>query len=156
MKRIGRRALPILLLLTLIGFNACKNEDVDIDTFKIERERVVPSVDSVSITGSYSFAGTVTGMKVNIGEKESLIDAASYEMQLEGTEFSVNVGGLKPSTEYYYRYYVDFGTNDAFLAETKNFTTLAVATQSPTVKTIEVLAIDSCLQAYLYPAKDLL
>ena len=143
MKHLTRRILPSLLLLALIGFNACKNDDVETDVFKIERERAVATADSVFINGSYSFTGTVEGMKVHIGEKQSLIDASSYPMRLEGTDFSVAVGNLKPSTEYYYRYSVDFGTNDNLLTETKSFTTLDAVMTTPTVTTIEVLAIDS-------------
>ncbi len=140
MKNKSYRLFISVFFLTLIGLPACKNKDLDVDSFEIEREKVVSTADSVRITGSYSFAGTVKRMKVNIGEKESLIEANAYEMQMEGTEFSVSVGGLKPSTEYYYRYSIDFGTNDAHLTETKSFTTLDAV---PTVKTLEVLAIDS-------------
>ena len=122
---------------------SCRNEDIDTDTFKIERERVVPSVDSVSITGSYSFAGTVKSMKVNIGERENLIDANIHELTLEGTNFSGTIESLKPSTKYYYCYAVDFGTSDALLTETKSFTTLDAVAEIPTVTTVEVLAIDS-------------
>jgi hypothetical protein len=143
MKNKSYRLFISVFLLTLIGLPACKNKDLDVDSFEIERENVVTTADSVRITGSYSFAGTVKRMKVNIGEKESLIDANAYEMQMEGTEFSVSVGGLKPSTEYYYRYSIDFGTNDAHLTETKSFTTLDAITETPTVKTLEILAIDS-------------
>ena len=143
MKQKTNILLSSLLLLALIGFNSCKNKDLDIDSFKIERERAIATTDSVSITGSFSFAGTVEGMIVNIGERKSLIDASSYPMQVEGTEFSVAIGNLKPSTEYYYCFSVDFGTNDNLLTETKSFTTLDAAIDLPTVTTLEVLAIDS-------------
>ena len=143
MKSKTYRLFLSIFLLTQIGLPACKNKDLDVDSFEIERESVVTTADSVSITGSYSFAGTVKRMKVNIGKNESLIDANAYEMQMEGTDFSVSVGGLKPSTEYYYRYSIDFGTNDAHLTETKSFTTLDAVVETPTVKTLEVLAIDS-------------
>ena len=89
----------IISFIALLTIPSCRNEDIDTDTFKIERERVVPSVDSVSITGSYSFAGTVKSMKVNIGERENLIDANIHELTLEGTNFSGTIESLKPSTK---------------------------------------------------------
>lgn len=143
MKNKTFRLFISVFFLTLLGLSNCKNKDLVIDSFKIERERVVPTADSVSITGSYSFVGSVKGIKLNIGEKESLIDASIYEMQHDGTDFSIIVGGLKPSTRYYYCYSVDFGTDDTYLTDTKSFVTLDAVTETPTVKTLEVLAIDS-------------
>ena len=72
MKSKTYRLFLSIFLLTLIGLPACKNKDLDVDSFEIERESVVTTADSVSITGSYSFAGTVKRMKVNIGKNESL------------------------------------------------------------------------------------
>lgn len=135
--------LFFLCFIAMLAMSSCRNDDISTDSFKIERERAFATADSVSITGSYSFAGLVKGMKVNIGEQESLIDALSYDLMLEGTDFSVSIGNLKPSTQYYYCYSVDFGTNDNLLTETKSFTTLDAITETPTVRTIEVLAIDS-------------
>ena len=143
MKHKSNILISSLLFLAMLGFNACKNKDLETDSFKIERERAVATADSVRITGSYSFTGTVEGMMVNIGEKESLIDASSYPVQLAGTDFSVSIGHLKPSTEYYYCFSVDFGTNDNLLTDTKSFTTLEATMEVPTVTTLEVLAIDS-------------
>ena len=139
----NKKKYSLVLSTVLLLFLGCKNNDLGIDSFKIDRDLVTLSDDSVCITGSYSFTGTVKSIVINIGEKESLIDANTYEMQLEGTEFSVTVRGLKHSTEYYYRYAVDFGTNDNFLSDIKSFTTLDAVTEKPTVKTWAVLAIDS-------------
>ena len=91
-KKTVNTLLSSFILFALLGFNACKNKDLETDTFKIERERAVATADSVSITGSFSFTGVVEGMNVNIGEKESLIDASSYPMQVTGTEFAVAIG----------------------------------------------------------------
>ncbi len=143
MKFKANKLLISTLILVLIGLVSCKNKDIDTDSFKIERERVVSSVDSISITGSYSFTGTVKEMTLNIGKKESLIDADIYDVHIEGTDFSVNVGGLTPNTEYYYRYAIDFGAGNTILTETKSFTTLESEAELPTVKTLDVLAITS-------------
>ena len=143
MKNFTNKLMIPALFLMLVGFSTCKNKDVDFDTFKIERERVLPEVESVTITGSYSYIGEVRGMAINIGEKESLTDALPYDMLLEGTDFSVKVEGLKPSTKYYYRYTVDLGGNETLLTETENFTTLDAPTEEPMVKTLEWLEMDS-------------
>jgi uncharacterized repeat protein (TIGR02543 family) len=124
----------LLAILTMVTLSTCQNKDINADAFKIERERVVPSVSSVSVTGSYSFAGTVKGMKMNVGEKESLIDAVSHEMQLQGTDFSVVVENLTPNTEYYYCYSVDFGAGESLLTETSSFKTREAEAEAPTVK----------------------
>ena len=131
------------LLLTLIGFVSCKNKDIDTDSFKIDRERVVSSANGVTITGSYSFSGNVDGITVNIGEREDLSDALSYNMDIEGTNFSVTVEGLKPNTLYYYNYTIEFGTNTPFLTDINSFTTLGVAADEPIVKILDVREIDS-------------
>jgi len=140
------KTLPRLLLvffIAMLAMPSCQNKDINADAFKIERERVVPSVSSVSVTGSYSFAGTVKGMKINVGEKESLIDAVSHDMQLQGADFSVVVENLTPNTEYYYCYSVDFGAGESLLTETGSFKTKEAEAEAPTVKTLDVLAIDS-------------
>ena len=134
MKNFTNKLMIPALFLMLVGFSTCKNKDVDFDTFKIERERVLPEVESVTITGSYSYIGEVRGMAINIGEKESLTDALTYDMLLEGTDFSVKVEGLKPSTKYYYRYTVDLGGNETLLTETESFTTLDAVVEAPTVE----------------------
>ena len=131
------------LIFMLIGFFACSNKNHDTDSFKIESENVVPSSNGVSITGSYTFDETVKGMRINIGEKENLDDANTYQILLEEFDFSVTIGGLKPNTKYYYQYFVDFGTNELYLTDINSFTTLDVSTETPIVKTLEVLAIDS-------------
>lgn len=133
----------LTLAITLLSiFNGCKNKDIDCDTFKIETEKVTPAIISVSISGSYSFSGIVKGMKVSIGENENLNDASSYDLKTEGTDFSVTVGNLKPSTTHYYRYSIDFGSNDAYLTDIKTFTTQNALPEKPTVKALDVLAID--------------
>ena len=125
--------LFFLCFIAILVLPSCHNEDISTDSFLIERERIVPSTDSVSITGSYSFSGSVKAMKVNIGEQESLIDALAHDMLIVGSDFSVTIGNLKPSTKYYYRYSVDFGSNEPLLTDTKTFSTLETVAETPTV-----------------------
>jgi hypothetical protein len=132
----------IILSAFLLLFGACKNKNINPDSFKISNERVEAEANRVTIKGNYSFVGVVEGMTLNLGLKENLVDAESHEVLMEGTSFSVTVENLMPDTTYYYRYSVDFGTNDEFLTETNSFRTL-VLTDAPTVETVNVVRIDS-------------
>ena len=138
-----RKITVLILIISVALFNACKNKDIETVSFKIGEERAIPTATNVVITGSYAFAGTIKGMKVSIGEKENLNDASLHDMNVEGTDFSVTVGGLKPTTEYYYRFSVDFGMNEPYLTEIKTFTTLIAAPELPKVKALDWLTIDS-------------
>lgn len=134
--------ITAFLLLVLAFMNACKNKDIDVETFKIEKEAAFPSANSVTFKGSYSFSGIVEKIMVNIGERDDLCDARSFEMQIEGTDFSRTVEELKPNTPYYYNYTIVFGTgattNHPSEGRTKSFITARV----PTVRALEVLAIN--------------
>lgn len=134
--------ITAVLLLVLAFMNACKNKDIDVETFKIEKEAAFPSANSVTFKGSYSFSGNVNGMKINIGLKENLADAAPSEMQLEGTDFSVTVDGLIPDTTYFYRYSVDLGGATPILTEIHSFTTLAATPVAPVVLIHDILPTD--------------
>ena len=119
----NKRRYYVVLSLVLLFVLGCKNKDIDIETLKIDYEKVTPTATSVSINGSYSFSGNVNGMKIIIGLKESLIDATIHNMQLEGTDFYVTIEDLIPDTTYYYRYSIDVGGSNPHLMETKNFKT---------------------------------
>jgi formylglycine-generating enzyme required for sulfatase activity len=123
--------------------NACKNKDINPESFEISYEKVDVEANKVTIKGTYSFLGEVVSMTINIGLEENLGDAENHEVLMEGTSFSVTVEGLIPDTTYYYRYVVDFGTHDVLLMETQSFTTLAAEAEEPMVKALEWLKIDS-------------
>ena len=120
----------LIIIAFLLSLGGCKNKDIESESFKIEQERAVPASSSVSISGSFSFSGTVKGMKVSVGEKENLNDADLHDMLIDGTDFFVTVENLKSSTEHYYRYSVDFGTGENYLTEVNTFTTLHMSRRS--------------------------
>ena len=132
----------LIIIAFLLSLGGCKNKDIESESFKIEQERAVPASSSVSISGSFSFSGTVKGMKVSVGEKENLNDADLHDMLIDGTDFFVTVENLKSSTEHYYRYSVDFGTGENYLTEVNTFTTLEPVPEAPKVRALEVVAID--------------
>ena len=82
------------VVMLLLGTISCKNKDIDVETFKIEKEKPFPSANSVTFKGSYSFSGNVEKITVNIGERVDLSDALPYNMDIEGTDFSGTVEGL--------------------------------------------------------------
>ena len=125
-------ALAIVCLL----LNSCQNEDIDVDTFSIEREDVRSGVDTVRIEGTYDFFKEAESMKINIGRDSTLSDAQSHSVVLTGRDYSVTVRNLQPATTYYYRYSVDIGLPRDFLTPTKHFTTLQA--QNYTVSVIAI------------------
>ena len=133
--------ITVVLLLVLAFMNACKNKDIETDSFKM-REDAFPSANSVTFRGSYSFSGNVDGITVNIGERDDLLDARSYKMQIEGTDFSATVDSLKSSTKYFYNYTIDFGAGNTCIfpaEEVKWFYTARV----PKVRIVNVLVTDN-------------
>jgi hypothetical protein len=63
-----------------------------------------------------------------------------FVADINGKNFSVEMTGLRPATSYQYYYSVDYGFTKPFTSEAKTFTTLS---ESPTVRTIDVISIDS-------------
>ena len=53
----------LLASLLLIGFSTCKKDaKVNSQTFKIENEKVEAETQSVKITGTYVYSGTIDGI----------------------------------------------------------------------------------------------
>ena len=135
------KSLPILLVCAFVlAFVTCKKEpDPNIQSFELTKEELAIGTTSATIEGTYSYAGVIDGIKVCLAENGA--DKGEFDVELEGNDFSVTMSGLKPATEYQYHYAVDYGFSKPFLTETKTFTTLS--SESPTVKTLEILRIDS-------------
>lgn len=134
------KALSILLTVTfLLAFITCKKElDPNIETFEITKERITEGTTTWTIDGTYDYPGVIDGIKACVsGDGVNM----EFEAELNGKDFSVTMTGLKPATEYQYHYAVDYGFSKPFLTETKTFTTLS--SESPTVKALEILKIDS-------------
>lgn len=113
----------ILAVIALV-LNSCKNEDIDVDTFRIAEEQVLTGVDTVGITGTYDFFKEAEAMKINIGRDSTLADASSHAVALVGKDYSVIVRNLQANTQYYYNYSVNVGVHNNFITPTKSFRTL--------------------------------
>lgn len=132
-----------LVFLSLIALVSCKKDtDPNVQTFKIvkEMEKVMPGTTTATITGLYEYSGKINSIKVRVGTNEQLFGSDVFVAEVNGKAYSVNITGLHSGTLYYYRYEVDYGAKEDFLTEISDFTTQS---ESPTVKTLEVQAIDS-------------
>jgi hypothetical protein len=137
------RKTAILAILSLVALFSCKKDtDVNMDTFKIvkEVEKVTAGTTTATITGMYEYSGRIDGIKVRVGTSEQLFGSDVFVAEVSGKAYSVNITGLRSGTLYHYRYEVDYGAKEDYLTEIYDFTTQS---ESPTVKTLSVQAIDS-------------
>ena len=137
------RNLTICIILGLLMCHSCKKDtDPTISSFRIvkETEKIVVGTTEATISGTYDFPGKINSIKVRISTDEQLFGSDIYATEVNGKAYSVHITGLHPGTIYYYRYEVDCGAKEDYLTDISEFTTQS---ESPTVKTIEVLALDS-------------
>ncbi len=121
--KINRYLCNILTIVFLL-FCSCQNKDIDVNTFTISEEQVMPGIDTASFRGSYDFFLEAESMKIYVSRDSAMLDTRSIELTLEGQEFSGTLRGLRGNTVYYYRYGVDIGMSDELLTEMKEFKTL--------------------------------
>lgn len=137
------RTLIFLAILPFVAFLSCKkDDDPNMAKFKInkEAEKIEASTTGAVISGTYEYPGKVNSINVRVGISDQLFGSDVHKAEINGKAYSVRLTGLQPGTVYYYRYEVDYGSNDEFLTDIYSFTTLA---ETPVVKTLEVLSVDS-------------
>lgn len=114
-----------LLWLTLLAiFTSCKNPSISYDTFAINEETVKTDIHEVTISGTFSFTGEVTGMKLNISHDELMAEAENYPMEVENQSFSATADNLDAGTHYYYCIVIEFGPHHKKITDIKDFNTL--------------------------------
>lgn len=132
-----RRLTPLILTAVLIIFATCKKDpEVNIESFEISREVVTPGTTSVSISGIYEYPGKIDAIRLSVGTRIDFKDAKDYLLDLDGNTFNIRVDSLRSSTEYRYRYEVDYGAQEPFITEANTFTTKDVSL--PVVSTATV------------------
>lgn len=136
---IQNRYTCVVLALLLSLFGCKKDSEVNSETFKISDERVSADVQSVTITGTYSYSGTIDGKTLELGRLSDMADSEAHRLLLQGKEFSVTVSGLRPNTLYYYRYSVEYGGKEAYRTVTSTFETNDY--RLPEVETLEISSV---------------
>ncbi len=138
-----RFRITLICLLGLMAFLSCKKDPTpEMQRFQIVKEQEMVEVGAVeaTISGSFTYSGTVKSLKIKAGVDEQLAGAIEYDAVLDGKNYTVRLTDLAPATRYYYRYEADYGSASLFVSEVDSFTTLKAI---PTVTTVEVLVIDS-------------
>lgn len=131
-----------LTLLLLLAFSCKKDGEVHIESFQIlkDKEKVVAGSTTAMITGSYSYSGTINGIKVQVGPNENFYSSDEFSAVINDKAYAVEITGLEPHHTYYYRYLVDYGGKKDLITDHDQFTT---TTELPVVQTVEVLPLDS-------------
>lgn len=143
MTRKTNRILSIATLaigLAILVFSCKKDNEPNIQSITFEREYFSYTPTAVTVSGVYSYDGKIDGIKMQVGQRNDLADAHAFVADIDGTDYTVEVTGLQPGTEYHYCYEVDYGFSKPYKTETKTFATPA---DSPLVKTLEVMPLDS-------------
>lgn len=130
----------ILIISTiLLALTTCKKDPQPImERFDLSREDLTIGTTSASIVGTYVYSGAIDEITVCVSEDG--VHPATFVADINGKNFTVEMTGLRPATSYQYYYSVDYGFSKPFTTEAKTFTTLS---ESPTVRTIDVMSIDS-------------
>jgi hypothetical protein len=143
MSRKINRILSVAILaiaLAALLFSCKKDNEPNIQSITFEREYFHYTPTTVTVSGVYTYDGKINGIKMQVGKRNDLADAHAFVADIDGTDYTVEVIGLQPGTEYHYCYEVDYGFSKPYKTETKTFATPA---DSPLVKTLEVMALDS-------------
>ncbi len=141
MRRFTKAITALFLIVATLAVTECKKDtDPNSAEFKIVKEYLDINATSASITGSFEYPGKINSIKVAVGQRHDFTDAHSFLADIHEKEFEVTITGLTTGTEYRYRYEVDYGSSKPFITEAKTFTTQS---ESPTVKVLELLKIDS-------------
>ena len=125
--------------ILLLALTTCKKDPQPImERFDLSREDLTIGTTSASIVSTYAYSGTIDEITVCVSKDG--VHPATFAADINGKNFAVEMTGLRPATSYQYYYSVDYGFSKPFTTEAKTFTTLS---ESPTVRTIDVMSIDS-------------
>lgn len=102
----------LMAVLALAALSCKKDPAVNIETFEITKENMTIGAKTVNIMGTYSYSGTIDGIKACVSQNEYNFNVEEYPAELSGKNFRVDITDLTPGTTYYYYYSVDYGMKD--------------------------------------------
>lgn len=118
----------ITLFLGVVVFS-CNKPEQEIITPKITDDHVEVSDTSATFTWKVEWVGNRISV-VEVSENEDMSGSQFYgsEEELNKTDFRATANNLKPSTKYYYRFWVwnQSYVNNKFVMEEKTFSTSAI------------------------------
>lgn len=119
-----KKTILILSIITLI-LAGCKKFDI-IEASKVEiiKENIEKGNDYIKINVEYDYPVELEAVTLYLSEKEDMSGAESYDCNVEGKTFSVEVNGLKERTIYYYCYEYDNGYDKEKCDVRGSFTTM--------------------------------
>lgn len=138
--------LTIALIISTLFFTTCKKApEVNISQFEIVREYVTPGSTTATINGVFDYGGVVDQLKVTIGKRDDFTDAHTFIAELSEKNFSVLLTDLTSSTEYKYRYEVDYGVDKDYITETRTFTTIGISLPMVSTSTVSYVGADDAI-----------
>ncbi len=138
--------LTIVLIISTLFFTTCKKApEVNISQFEIVREYVTPGSTTATINGVFDYGGVVDQLKVTVGKRDDFTDAHTFIAELSEKNFSVLLTDLTSSTEYKYRYEVDYGVDKDYITETRTFTTIGISLPMVSTSTVSYVGADDAI-----------
>ena len=126
-----------LVIVIILAFSACKKEKIE--QFEIVTEKVTPQATSASIKGTVKCSVSIEEMAVILSTDEAMSEADQFNVQLDGTSFSITIDNLIPGTVYFYHYIVKFGSDKEFVTDNKSFSTVSTP---PIVQSLEIIRVN--------------
>ena len=119
-----KKTILILSIITLIFAGCKKFDEIEASKVKIIDENIEKGWDYIKISAQYNYPVELETVKIYLSEKEDMSGAESYDCNVEGKTFSVEVNGLKERTIYYYCYEYDKGYDKEKCDVRGSFTTM--------------------------------
>ena len=117
------REILLVLSLTLLFVGCNKYDELKMSEVEIGGSNVEIGYDYIKMTVDYSYPIKLNAVSLSISENDDMTDVVIYNCKVENDKFSVEVGKLKPNTDYYYLYTFYNGYNNT-KSEKECFTTL--------------------------------
>lgn len=145
-----------MVVMALLMVSCIKDPAPSTKPFQLlkEKEKISVGTDCVTLIGEYAYSGVIDGMKLRVSDEEHLYGSDDYEVTLNGNSFFVEVTGLQPSTLYYYKYIVDYGSVTDWYSDIYTFTTASDEIHLPVLATVQVTGVGTMAASCLCQVVD--